>query len=736
MCIAKLNRHRWKQRKNRMTLGAHSPSYRLEKLISRYTFWLLVVFGVVAVAAMLFLVPHAGRQDNVIRLAIPSTVILGGLVALACQQFGRARLGAGLLILATYLAILNYVVMGGYGIHSYSLGIYALLIVMTSILLGPGWGLLATLVALVTLGGLFVLERQGLVVDAQAVASIPLNNILVAYGILYASLGAVLYVFSKVFRDALAATGEQGNRFRQIIEAAPLGYAVHRHDRVIMINRAGAAIFGKEPAALIGFNIHGFVTPDQFDTLNAQMAAARNAKAGQLVMGEYRIRDSKGRDHLFETWTSTVDFIDGPALLTALRDVTKDRADAAALVAAKAAAESANRMKSQFLANMSHEIRTPMNGVMGFTELLLDTELQAEQREYARHISNASKALLEIVNDVLDVSRIEAGQIDIRSAPFRPRSLLAKVQSFLTPLARNKGLKLVVTLDPDVPATLIGDAGRLRQILVNLAGNSIKFTERGQVSIDVRCEFVVAKGKPLDARMFIRVSDTGVGITPEKLSQLFQPFVQVDDSPTRRHGGTGLGLYIVRELAQNMGGNARASSAPGVGSQFDVEVLLQVPGPGVDVDFANTDAAPLTAIAPQRRDGFSVLLAEDNPVNRMVARAMLEGAGHTVTDAENGAIAVAACAENQFDCIFMDGQMPVMDGLEATRQIRLREAAQGLRRTPIIALTANAMEGERERYLLAGMDDFLTKPVRKAELLDLLEQVSGGNPGTTRQTQR
>jgi PAS domain S-box-containing protein len=719
-----------------MTLGARSPSYRLEQLISKYTLWLLVVFGSVAITAILFLAPHTGRDDSILRLAIPGTVIAGGLVALLCQRLGWPRLGAGLLMLATYLAILNYVVIGGYGIHSYSLGIYALVIVMTSILLGPGWGLLATGVALVTLAALFALERRGLVVDAQAVASIPLHNILVVYGILYASCGTVLYLFSKIFREALATSGEQGSRFRQIIEAAPLGYAVHRNDKVIMINRAGASVFGKEPSALVGFDIHGFVTPDQFGTLDAQMASARHAKAGQLMVGEYRIRDATGRVRLFETWTSTVDFIDGPALITALRDVTKDRADAAALVAAKVEAESANRMKSQFLANMSHEIRTPMNGVMGFTELLLEGELQGEQREYARHISNASKALLEIVNDVLDVSRIEAGQIDIRSAPFRPRSLLAKVQSFLTPLAQSKGLKLVVTLDPDVPATLIGDAGRLRQILVNLAGNSIKFTERGQVSIDVRCEYLVAKGKPLDARMVIRVSDTGVGIAPEKLSQLFQPFVQVDDSPTRRHGGTGLGLYIVRELAQHMGGDARATSEPGVGSQFDVEVLLQVPGPDVDTDFANTDAAPLTPIAPQRKNGYSVLLAEDNLVNRMVARAMLEGAGHTVTDAENGADAVAAHAENQFDCIFMDGQMPVMDGLEATRQIRRREAALGLRKTPIIALTANAMEGERERYLLAGMDDFLTKPYQKTELLDLLERVRHAKPDAPRQTQR
>ena len=724
-----------------MTLGAHNPSYRLEKLISKYTLWMLVVFGGVALVAILFLVPHAGRDDSLIRLAIPGTVITGGLIALVCQQLGWTRTGAGLLMLATYLAILNYVVMGGYGIHSYSLGIYALLIVMTSILLGPGWGLVASLVALVTLGSLFALEQQGLVVNAQAVASIPLKNILIAYGILFASCGTVLYMFSKIFREALLTAGEQGNRLRQIIDAAPLGYAVHRNDRVIMINRAGASVFGKEPSALVGFDIHGFVSPDQFDALNAQMAAARKARPGQLMVGEYRMRDWKGRDRLFETWTSTVDFIDGPALLTALRDVSKDRADAAALASAKAEAETANRMKSQFLANMSHEIRTPMNGVMGFTELLLDTELQAEQREYARHISNAGKALLEIVNDVLDVSRIEAGQIDLRAAPFRPRSLLAKVQSLLTPLAQNKGLKLVVAVDASVPTTLVGDAGRLRQILINLAGNAIKFTDRGEVSIEVRCEAVIAKGQPLDARMFIRVSDTGVGITPEKLSQLFQPFVQVDDSATRRYGGTGLGLYIVRELAQHMGGDVRASSQPGVGSQFDVEVLLQAPGPngGIDfgsTDFGSTDAAPLTPIAPQRKNGFTVLLAEDNLVNRMVARVMLESAGHTVTDAENGAVAVAAHAENQFDCIFMDGQMPVMDGLEATRQIRQREVTQGLRRTPIIALTANAMEGERERYLLAGMDDFLAKPFQKAELLDLLEQVSGGNPGTTRQTQR
>ncbi len=725
---------------------------RLEELIGRVTLWLLIFFGAISLVTIATLTPHVNRDDSMSRLAIPLAVIVSSLVALFLQRRGWPRAGAALVIVAAYGAILNYVVSAGYGLHSYSLGIYAVLIVLVSLLLGPGWGLAGSAVALLTVAALYALERNGLMVNPEAVASIPLNNIVVAYGVLFVSMGAILYLFSKTFHESLTAAELQETRLRQMLDIAPLGYAVHRHERVLIINRVAAAITGREAASLTGMDIHGFVTPDQHLYLEQQMQAARAAPAGQIIKGEYRIRDVQGRDRLFETWTSPVDFIDGPALLTALHDITKERAAAAALAEAKTGAEAASQMKSQFLANMSHEIRTPMNAVLGLSELLTGSGLSGEQLKYARNIRNAANSLLDIVNDVLDVSRIEAGRLELMSVRFEPRALLTRVQAMLAPLAEAKGLALDVTVDASVPEALEGDEGRLRQILVNLAGNSIKFTERGRVGIalsaasgraqtDGTSQGAAAAAATATAQpvcLLIRVTDTGVGITKEKLAQLFEPFVQVDDSATRRHGGAGLGLYIVRELAQQMGGGVSAHSTPGTGSRFEVELRMGVPARAAEVAFAKRRLAATGALAlidaPLGERALSVLLVEDNAINRMVARAILENAGHRVTEAVDGSVAVALHREQTFDCVLMDGQMPVMDGLEATRQIRERESAEGLRHTPIVALTANAMAGERERHLAAGMDDFLAKPYDRAGLMTVISRVmhagvSAGQPG-------
>ena len=386
--------------------------------------------------------------------------------------------------------------------------------------------------------------------------------------------------------------------------------------------------------------------------------------------------------------------------------------------------EGANRAKSQFLANMSHEIRTPMNAVLGLSELLTASGLSGAQLRHAQNIHSSAASLLGVLNDVLDVSRIEAGHLELVSSRFEPRLLAAQVRAMLLPLAEAKGLAFECNVDAAVPAALTGDAGRVRQILVNLAGNAIKFTARGRVDIELDVASAPSASTAPDhsgarpVELQIRVRDTGIGIAPDKLDTLFERFVQVDDSDTRRFGGAGLGLYIVRELAVRMGGWARAQSLPGVGSVFEAGVRLTVP----PLLAGGTTPAPL-ATGPARRT-LSVLLAEDNEINRMVARAILESAGHRVSEAFDGAQAVALHAAQAFDCILMDVQMPVLDGVQATQQIRQREAAEGAWRVPIIALTANAMHGDREHFLAAGMSGFLAKPYDGASLLAMLAAVT------------
>ena len=380
----------------------------------------------------------------------------------------------------------------------------------------------------------------------------------------------------------------------------------------------------------------------------------------------------------------------------------------------------ANRAKSQFLANMSHELRTPMNAVLGLSELLTASGLSGTPLRHAQNIHSSAASLLGVLNDVLDVSRIEAGYLELVSSRFEPRRLAAQVRAMLLPLAEAKGLAFEYRVDAAVPAVLSGDAGRVRQIMVNLAGNAIKFTTRGRIDMELQvvAGTAAASANGAGARMVdlrVLVKDTGIGIAPEQLATLFAPFVQVDDSDTRRYGGAGLGLYIVRELAQRMGGWAKAQSLSGVGSVFEVSVRLAVPLP------AESDASTPPQVAAPGRHPRSVLLAEDNEINRMVARAILESAGHRVSEAVDGAQAVALHAAQAFDCILMDAQMPGLDGLHATGQIRAHEATEGPWRIPIIALTANAMQGDRERYLAAGMDYFLPKPYDSASLLAMID---------------
>ncbi len=512
-----------------------------------------------------------------------------------------------------------------------------------------------------------------------------------------------------------------------IVEHLPIGVFVkdvRAGFAITLWNRENERLFGMPRDAVVGKR-DADLWPGSAD---GYADADRRVVAGREVVDvpEEPAVTADGRRLLLHTRKVPLVGDDGDVthLLGISEDITPLRRAREELERAKAAAEAASRAKSEFLANMSHEIRTPMNGILGMTELVLDTPLTAAQREYLALVKQSADTLLTLINDILDFSKVEAGRLDLHPAAFRVRDAVDAAVRPLAVRARQKGLAVDCRVAADVPEAAVGDAGRFRQVLINLVGNAVKFTDRGGVTVDVTADDRDAGGWTAH----VAVADTGPGIPPAHIRTVFDAFAQGDTALTRRHGGTGLGLAISTRLAGLMGGRLWLESAVGRGSTFHFTARLGSAAAADVPDPAAIGRAAGAGVAAAARP-LRVLVAEDQPVNQRLAARLLEMRGHAAVVVGNGREAVDAVAAGGFDAVLMDVQMPEMDGLTATGLIREREAGTG-RRLPVVAVTAYAMPGDAARCLAAGCDAYLTKPIDRDALFAVVERLTADGAGS------
>ena len=513
-------------------------------------------------------------------------------------------------------------------------------------------------------------------------------------------------------RKTMEAELEEQLRFVEVLlEATPTAiYLKDRQGRYLRFNKAFEALFGIEREAWIGKTVFELVQGDAASMMDAKDRELFASNAIQTYESEFRNRKTgEIREGLY--WKAPLTDVRGEVtgLVGTILDITDRNRIEQELRVAKRNAEAASQAKSDFLANMSHEIRTPMNGVIGMTDLALELEQNPTQKEYLRIVKNSAQSLMVILNDVLDFSKIEAGKLNIEAVRFPLVETIEETLKTLRSRASQKGLVLESSLQPHLPEDVLGDPVRLRQVLTNLCDNAIKFTSQGGVYIAVRCN-PAADGYELQ----MSVRDTGIGIPPEKQQGVFDAFSQADTSTTRRFGGTGLGLTICARLVNLMGGRIWLESEEGRGSTFHFTIQVQSATP-----MSGAFALPPTLTTPPTSRALQVLLVEDHPINQILATTLLKKWGHAVVLAKNGQEAVDVFGSQSWDVILMDMQMPIMGGLEATRLIRSAEGAG--KRTPIIAMTANAMDSDRQACLQAGMDDHLAKPFNATDLQAMLE---------------
>jgi PAS domain S-box-containing protein len=535
-----------------------------------------------------------------------------------------------------------------------------------------------------------------------------------AVGVFLTTLSALALLHLRRRHDqAEATTRERERLIRLMTENIPARLSYwDRELRCLLLNRSLSVLFGRSPEDVIGKRLDQLLPADKWQLLAPRLQAALAGKQQQ-----------------FEWSTTATDGRPGTALFYCVPDVQREEVAGLLLVSiditelkeAQEKAQRASEAKSQFLSNMSHELRTPMNAVLGMLSLLRITKLDAQQDDYASKAEAAARSLLHLLDDILDVSKIEAGKMTLDPKPFSTRALLDELELILSTTIGGKPLTLRLEVDPNVPTWLLADEMRLRQVLINLGGNAIKFTPAGEVTVGVRQ--VERKGDRV--LLEFSVTDTGIGIASEDHQRIFGEFSQASASTTRKYGGSGLGLSICRRLLALMGTELRLESSPGQGSRFHFVVWLTITQPPLEAK-RESPLEPQDLWKAKPLGGYRLLLVEDNLVNQQVARGILQSAGAEVEIAENGREAVLAVAgRGPFDAVLMDIQMPVMDGFQAAREIRTKLSRTDL---PIIALSANAMENDRQQSRAAGMVAHVGKPFVPRDLVRvLLQHIRGGD---------